>query len=284
MENNGNNVPYWRQFYFVLERFALTYWRTPSYLLVRVAMNLIIALIFASAYPNQKYRDSIETSSRATVIFITSLFATLNALNAMVPVSLDARSVFYHEQQSRMYAVSTHWGAQIIMEAILNLSTSVVFVLPFFYIVGYNKPGNEAQKFMWYWFLTIMIQGTLVCMGNMFVALAPDQPTIHILNGMASMIMSMFCGFLITQDSFPTFWLFVYWLNPFHYALEGLIMTQFHKDDTVITTSNGEKVTAEYYITEVQFKDWSYDHVGYDVLALGVATYFGLLYLRHERR
>ena len=33
--------------------------------------------------------------------------------------------------------------------------------------------------------------------------------------------LSLFCGFMIAYDKFPTFWSFAYWLNPFHYALEG---------------------------------------------------------------
>lgn len=182
------------------------------------------------------------------------------------------------------------------------LLTTLFFTIPFFYIVGFDSPGNEAQKFMWYWFFSIIMQATVLYMGNMFVALAPDESTIHsqsypfpfpfhlnlyssktvfvcwfffcvVLGGVASMIMAMFCGFLIPQDSFPTFWLFVYWLNPFHYALEGLIMTQFHKDDTVITAMDGSKMTAEHFMTEELFKSWSYDQVGYDVLALGLQAF-----------
>lgn len=116
IEDNGYNTSYWTQFYLVLKRYAVTYWRTPSYLLVRLAMNLLIALIFSSAYPNQKYNDAVETTSRATVIFITALFCCLNAMNSLIPISLDARTVFYHEQQSRMYSVSSFWLAQMLIE------------------------------------------------------------------------------------------------------------------------------------------------------------------------
>lgn len=60
----------------------------------------------------------------------------------------------------------------------------------------------------------------------------------------------------------------MYWLDPLHYALEGLIMSQFHDDTTPIRTMNGETMTAENYIQNVQFPSWNYDHIGYDVLAL----------------
>lgn len=82
----------------------------------------------------------------------------------------------------------------------------------------------------------------------------------------------------------------MYWLNPLHYTLEGLIMTQFHDDNTLIRLSNGVKVTAETYITQY-YDGWNYDNVGYDVLALvifilflRVGTYICLLFFRHEKR
>lgn len=79
---------------------------------------------------------------------------------------------------------------------------------------------------------------------------------------------SLFAGFLIAEQNMPTFWLFMYWLNPLHYAFEGLTLTQFNDDTTTISTLTGDITTAEEYIFNVRFTTWSYDHVGYDVLAL----------------
>ena len=89
-----------------------------------------------------------------------------------------------------------------------------------------------------------------------------------VLGGLFNTMNGLFSGYLIQEQNYPTFWLFMYWLNPLHYTLEGLIMTQFHDDTTPVTTLVGQTVTAEYYIDEVQFSTWSYSHVGYDVLAL----------------
>lgn len=82
-------------------------------------------------------------------------------------------------------------------------------------------------------------------------------------------VLTLFCGFMIAEQSFPPFWLFMYWINPLHYALEGLITSQFHGDTTKVKMMDGSITTAEHYINHVQFTTWSYDHIGYDVLALG---------------
>jgi ABC-type multidrug transport system permease subunit len=89
-----------------------------------------------------------------------------------------------------------------------------------------------------------------------------------VLVGLFISVFGLFSGFLIAEQNFPTFWLFMYWLNPLHYALEGLIMSQFKDDTTPIRTLTGQIMTAEDFMTSEEFSTWTYDHVGYDVLAL----------------
>eukprot|EP00981_Chlorochromonas_danica_P016118 scaffold15747_cov417-Ochromonas_danica.AAC.1 len=99
-----------------MRRFAVTYWRSPSYSIGRHFVNIVIALIFASAYPNQSYDDYVETVSRAAVIFVTSLFCGLMAMSQIIPILMAERPVFYHEQQSRMYAVYIYCLAEFLIE------------------------------------------------------------------------------------------------------------------------------------------------------------------------
>lgn len=54
-EEGQYNASYWTQFQLLMRRIALTYWRSPNYSLLRIATNLVIALIFGSAYPQQQY-------------------------------------------------------------------------------------------------------------------------------------------------------------------------------------------------------------------------------------
>ena len=83
----------------------------------------------------------------------------------------------------------------------------------------------------------------------------------------------------------------MYWINPLHYVLEGLIMSQFHGDTTMIRVMDGSQMTAEAFMTQQRFTTWRYDHVGYDVLALGIfaslailGNYLSLSFIRHDKR
>jgi len=85
---------------------------------------------------------------------------------------------------------------------------------------------------------------------------------------MTSTFISLFCGFMIKPSDFPTFWVFMYWLDPLHYALEGLIVTQFNRDSTVISITGTQFSTTASAYVEAFYSDWDYRHRGLDVLAL----------------
>lgn len=80
-------------------------------------------------------------------------------------------------------------------------------------------------------------------------------------------MLSLFCGFMIPPEDIPSFWTFIYWLNPLHYALEGVYVTQFHNDNTIITLFNGRKTTAEDFVFSF-FSSWDYENRIIDFIVL----------------
>lgn len=290
LQVEGYRSSYAAQFRLLFTRFQVSYWRNPGYSLMRNVTNIVIALIFASAYPFQTYNDNIETMSRAAVIYITALFCGIMAMMLVVPVTSNDRPVFYHEQQSRMYSIFLYSAAQFFTEIPYLILGALSLSLPFFYIVGFNNVGPVTQKFFWFWFFNFLLEATMLFMGVFFVYLAPNESTCHVFTGLTNTVLGLFCGFLIAEQAFPDFWTFMYWLDPLHYALEGLFMTMFHDDTTKITSSDGTKMTAQYYITQDVFTTWKYDHVGIDVMALllmagaaVVGSYLCLVFLRHDK-
>lgn len=171
------NASYSKQFVMLLRRIALTYWRTPVYSLGRQAVLIFIALIFSSAFAQQRYHDYVSTTSRCAVIFITSLFCGVLSMINAVPVFSAERPVFYREQQSRMYSVFMYCLAMFLIEIPYLLMSSLSFTLPFFFIVGFDHVGNVTEKFFWYWFFNFLMQSNMVFLGSFYVALAPNEAT-----------------------------------------------------------------------------------------------------------
>ncbi len=206
------NTSSFTQFRYLMHRIGLTYWRSPNYSVARVLVNILIALIFASAYPQQEYTDQVGAVSRAAVIYITTLFCGILALLQVIPVMIAERPAFYREQQSRMYQVWIYAFTTFLVEVPYVLVTSLAFTLPFFYIVGFDNVGNKTQKFFWYWFFQSAWQFTMMNLGQFFVALAPSESAsqgmffFHIFVDFTSHFVYSLCGF----DEY--FVLFVLWI------------------------------------------------------------------------
>lgn len=113
---------------------------------------------------------------------------------------------------------------------------------------------------------------------------------------MIVLFVALFAGFMIKVVDFPDFWIFMYWLDPLHYVVEGLVTTQFHADHTPISILAGSSnssagfVTAQTFVADF-YPDWKYASRGYDIFALclfvvvlRVGTYLCLRYVRHDKR
>lgn len=166
----------WTQFKYLMHRLALTYWRSPNYSFAGIFVNTFVALIFSSAYPNQKYHDSVGVVSRSAVIYVTCLFCSILALVQVVPVYFGERPAFYREQQSRMYQVWIYNLTTLLVEIPGIILTSFAFTVTFFYIVGFDNIGNVTEKFFWYWLFQFGMQFVMMGFGQLSVAIAPNDP------------------------------------------------------------------------------------------------------------
>lgn len=81
----------------------------------------------------------------------------------------------------------------------------------------------------------------------------------------------------------------MYWIMPGHYFFEGLIVSQYHGDDTQIEATPGSAFyeaipsctdpntpcfgTAELWV-ETSFQDWDYQHLPFNLLYLVLLIVF----------
>jgi ABC-type multidrug transport system permease subunit len=153
-----------------------SYWRNPSYNLSRFLVNIILALIFASAYVNQEYGTDVGVISRCAVMFITCLFCGALGTISAIPVALAERPVFYREQQSLMYRVIIYELVTGLVELPYIIVASGLFTMPFFFIVGFDNVWVTVEKVFWYWLFQGLYGIVMVCFGQFFVALLPTDP------------------------------------------------------------------------------------------------------------
>jgi len=284
------NASYWVQFKVLMWRISLSFWRSPTYNFGRIFSSIIIALIFASAYIDQKYSSDVDCISRVALIYMTTLFVGVIGMMSVQPVMFAERPAFYREQFSDIYDVKLYTLALTLVEVPYLLISSVCFLIPYFWLVGFDK-GPVADKFFWYWLYEALFCSVMVYLGHLLTCILPNAETAQVMGGMVITLFTLFCGFMIVPADFPDFWIFMYWVNPIHYVLEGIITTQFNGDETLVTiTGSTDVVTANTFISDF-YADFRYSARGYDIMALCLfliilryGTYLTLEHVRFDKR
>ncbi|KAJ1423367.1 P-loop containing nucleoside triphosphate hydrolase protein, partial [Ochromonadaceae sp. CCMP2298] len=141
------NAPHRVQFQLLMWRFLLSYWRSPSYNFARMVVSLVIALIFSSTFADQHYSTEVDVISRVALIYITVLFMGVVGMISVQPVIFAERPAFYREQYSQMYDVKIYTLAATLVELPYLVVSSLVFVVPFFFIVGFDRDGTTVKFF-----------------------------------------------------------------------------------------------------------------------------------------
>eukprot|EP01034_Spumella_vulgaris_P025560 gene25560-biopygen22067 len=280
----------WTQFRVLMWRFIILFWRSPVYNFARMLVSTVIALIFASTFVDQKYHNSVDVISRCAVIYITTLDMGYIACTFVLPVMLAERPAFYREQFSEIYDEKLYVLAATLVEIPYLLLSTVMFTIPFFFLVGFDKDGT-TDKFFWYWLFVGLYTTMAVFMGHLFAALLPDEASCAVMVGVMTNTMALFNGFLMRAFLYPDFWIFMYWINPQHFVMEGLFVTQFHGDHRPVEVIGSNQIMTAQGFIEGFYKDFHYSARGYDVMALclfiiafRVATWYCLKYMKHDKR
>lgn len=148
------------QFWLILSRLFVVYWRMPRYILVRLCVTVVVVAVFGSMFfgQGQKYLTDPNPGTVLNisgVIFISVLF--VGATNAMTVQSVVAqqRAVFYRERASGMYKEMPFAIAQGLVEVPFLLIQSVIYALPLYYMVDFNNAGEKVALFFLFLFLTL---------------------------------------------------------------------------------------------------------------------------------
>lgn len=221
----------------VLKRTWMIYWRSPSYNRTRIFTSVVLSLLIGSVYvSNRVPSNEADMNSRVTTIYISfTMMATLG-MNTVLPFFELERNMYYRHKASLMYDTPAVSSAFTLAELPFLIVTCLLYTTIFYFMIGF---AVDAAKFFLYYLFMFLGMALFTYLGQMLVALCPDAQIAQGFGGLIASCTGLFTGVLIRPSNIPTFWIFMYWLLPGHYILEGLLVTQFYNDETLIMASPG---------------------------------------------
>jgi ABC-type multidrug transport system ATPase subunit/ABC-type multidrug transport system permease subunit len=243
----------------VMKRTWSVYWRSPSYNRTRILISAVLSLLIGSVYLASRVpTNEPDMNSRVTTIFLSFLMMGITGMNTVLPFFEAERNMFYRHKAALMYTTPAISIAFTAAEIPFLVGTCMLYVTIFYFMVGF---AVNAKKFFFFYLFMLLNMANFTFIGQMLITLLPDAQIAQGLGGLLGSCTSLFAGVLIRPQNIPSFWIFMYWLLPGHYILEGLLMTQFSGDDTPIQASVGSAFW-DSLDCETQFAEGASECVG----------------------
>ncbi|KAL8205881.1 hypothetical protein R6Q57_009432 [Mikania cordata] len=242
----------WSQFKVCLWKQRLSYWRSPSYNLMRSLHMLFASFIFGLLFWGQgkKINSPQSLFNILGSMYSAVLFSGINNCSSVIPHVSMERTVLYRERFSGMYASWAYALAQVAIEFPYLLAQSVAFVCITYPMIRYYW---SVYKVFWYFYTFLCTLMYFTYLGMLLVAITPSFPVAAILQSAFYTIFNLFAGFLIPKPKIPKWWLWLYYLTPTSWSLNAMLTSQY-----------GDVKTKILVFGEIKFvDDFLKDYFGY---------------------
>ncbi|KAI9363806.1 ABC-2 type transporter-domain-containing protein [Pilaira anomala] len=226
------------QLYLVHKRMALAYWRSPEYNIGRFITIIFTALITGFTY--WKMTNTISNiKNRVFALFASFIMGQILIILAQ-PKFMTERLYFRREHASRYYGWVPFTLSAILVEIPYILALSAVYMFGFYWTAGLT---NVSEAVGYFYLMLFCFVFWAVTLGFLIASVAESPTMAGVVNPLALPILILFAGLMQPVRSMPRFWSsWMYWLNPFHYFIEGLTVNEL----SYVTTECNDRDLAKF--------------------------------------
>ncbi|PNH10990.1 Pleiotropic drug resistance protein 1, partial [Tetrabaena socialis] len=223
-------------------KFRLAYWRTPSYNFVRLAMTIVVALVYGSIYWGQGSMPNpagiANVQNIMGVLFSSSSFLGMLGMNSVQPVLGFERVVYYREQAAAMYSP---WAYGIVLALVETpyLIAQVILFCGIIYPMIHFADG--AGHFFFYLCLVFESLAFYISFGSALVYITPSQQLAQVAGAGLNFLFNLFNGFVMPFPSMPVYYKWANRLSPTTWVLYGLAADQLGSNTTPFVFPGGAK-------------------------------------------
>jgi len=223
----------------VTKRAFQQYWRTPSYIWSKFALVSLVGLFIGFSFINADTSTQGLQSQLLSVFMIFTVFGQL--IQQSMPLFVAARGLYeVREAPSRTFSWKIFMASQAIVDLPWNIIASVLLFFTFYYPIGLYQNAQPTdsvdERGVQFWIFVLLFLIFSQSFGLMAIAaIDTAEGGSNVANTIFSLSL-IFCG-VLAQPTNGSYWLFVWYMTPFHYFAEGLLTTAL-KDTNVVCASN----------------------------------------------
>ncbi|XP_021291929.1 pleiotropic drug resistance protein 3-like [Herrania umbratica] len=235
----------WEQLKACLWKQCLSYWRSPSYNLTRIIFISASSVLFGVLFWQQgkKINNQQDLFDVVGSMYAVIIFFGINNCSTVLPYIATERTVFYREKFAGMYSSWAYSFAQVFVEIPFLFILAVIYVIITYPMIGYYW---SAYKIFWSFYSMFCSLLYFNYLGMLLVSLTPNVQVASIVSSSAYTMLNLFSGFIIPRPQIPKWWLWLYYLCPTSWALNGMLTSQYGDIDKEISAFGETKTVAAF--------------------------------------
>ncbi|RYR75920.1 hypothetical protein Ahy_A01g000522 isoform C [Arachis hypogaea] len=210
-------------------------------------------------------------------MFIAILFFGINNGSSVLPVVATERTVLYREKFAGMYSPWAYSFAQVTIEVPYLLTQAVLYVIITYPMIGYHW---SAYKIFWSFYSIFCNLLYFNYLGMVIVSFTPNVQVASIACSSAYTMLNLFSGYIVPRPQIPKWWIWMYYLCPTSWALNGLLTSQYgdiNKEISVTAFTDAKTRTIAEFLRD--YYGFHHDLLGVTALILIVfPVIFALLF------
>ncbi|CAK9322842.1 unnamed protein product [Citrullus colocynthis] len=226
----------------------MSYWRSPSYNLLRLVRTIVASFIFGILF--WKQGKEIENQQNLFNVFgsmyTAVTFLGIDNFASVLPYVSTERTVMYRERFAGMYSPWAYSLAQVIVEVPYIFIQAATYVIITYPMIGYY---GSTSKVFWCFYSLLC---ALLCYNYLGMLLVSITPNFHIANILSSAfytILNLFSGFLVPSPQIPKWWKWMYYITPTSWTLNCLLTSQYGDLDSTLVVFE-EKTTVSAFLRD----------------------------------
>ncbi|CCK69552.1 ATP-binding cassette multidrug transporter PDR15 KNAG_0C04500 [Huiozyma naganishii CBS 8797] len=210
----------------VCVRLFQQYWRTPDYLWSKFILTIFNQLFIGFTFFKADRSLQGLQNQMLSIFMYTVIFNPL--LQQYLPSFVQQRDLYEaRERPSRTFSWFAFIISQILVEVPWNILAGTISFCIYYYAVGFYSNASVAgqlhERGALFWLFSIGFYVYVGSMGLMVIAFNEVAETAaHLASLLFTMALS-FCGVMVTPNSMPRFWIFMYRVSPLTYLIDALL-------------------------------------------------------------
>ncbi|KAK6202856.1 ABC-2 type transporter-domain-containing protein [Scheffersomyces amazonensis] len=218
-------TPFHYQFYHVLKRTHIIFWRDPQYFAAKLALVTMCGLFIGFSFFGLKH--SLTGAQNGMFVSFLAVVVSAPIINQVQEKAIKGRELFEgREKLSNTYTWSLMILTQIIMEIPYLIFGATIMFVSLYFPTQANTSGPHAGIF--YLAQGVFLQFFVVSFGCLILYIAPDLETAAVIVSFLYTFIVAFSGVVQPVSLMPGFWTFMHKVSPYTYFIQNLVSAVLH--------------------------------------------------------